>query len=110
MANRTKFWVPLLVAKSAQDVAAEVPADVLPQATEVAVYVAFGAGTNAGTVLVEGAHVPNYAGTWALLGTVAWAAANRSHLVAITGAHRALRTRISVAVTGGTVDSYALGN
>lgn len=110
MANRTKFWKKLLQAQSALNDAVEVPGDLLPQATEVAVYVEFGAGTNAGTVVVEGAHVANYGGTWANLGTVAWAAASRTHLVAITGAHAALRTRISVAVTGGTVNTYALGN
>lgn len=108
--NRTKFWATLLTAKSAQDEVGAVPGDTLPQATEVAVYVHFGAGTNGGTVLVEGAHDPNFSGTWATVATVAWAAANRVHLAAITGAHRALRVRISAAITGGTVNAYAIGN
>ena len=39
-----------------------------------------------------------------------WAAANRVHIAAITGAHMVVRVRISVAIVGGTVSVYGLGN
>lgn len=77
-------------------------------AEAVSVYAVFGAGTSAGAVVVEGAHDPNYTGTWAVLGTMTWAAATRVHNFAIVGNHIALRVRISVAIVGGTVDVYSL--
>lgn len=107
---RLLFWLQLLVAKSAQDVTGVLPSDQLAAVQQSAVYVKFGAGTSAGAVVVEGAHDEAFTGTWANITTVNWAAANRVHLVAITGCHRAMRVRISVAIVGGTVDAYAMGN
>lgn len=75
---------------------------------ELGIDIVFGAGTGAGVVVVECAHDKDYAGTWANLATVNWAAASRVHHVAITGVFRALRIRISTAVTGGTMDAYAV--
>lgn len=74
------------------------------------VYVNWGAGTGAGTVIVESANSISYTGTWVPVSTVAWSAAGKADLVAITGIHGALRTRISVTVTGGTVSTYFLCN
>lgn len=74
------------------------------------VYVNWGAGTGAGAVIVESANSTTYAGTWIPLATVAWSAAGKADLVAITGVHGAIRTRISVTVTGGTVSTYFLCN
>jgi hypothetical protein len=95
-----------LAAKSAADATGigYAPAEHLPSAQELSAYVEFSAGAAAGTVLIEGASSNAYAGTWAVLGTVAWAAASKAHIVQITGCHLALRARISGAVTGGTVD------
>lgn len=74
------------------------------------VYVNWGAGTGAGSVIVESANASTYAGTWVPVATVAWSAASKADLVALTGVHGAIRTRISVTVTGGTVSTYFLCN
>lgn len=74
------------------------------------VYVNWGAGTTAGAVIVESAATTTYAGTWVPLATVAWSAASKTDLVAITGVHGAIRTRVSVTITGGTVSTFFLCN
>lgn len=74
------------------------------------VYAVWGAGTNAGVITVESAHTTTYAGTWASLGTITWMAATKADLLALTGVHGAIRTRISTTVTGGTVSTYYLCN
>jgi hypothetical protein len=66
----------------------------------------FGAGTTAGTVVIEGSHDPNYAGAWANLATVAWTAASTVKQVTVAGPFQYLRARISVAVVGGTIDAF----
>lgn len=80
------------------------------QCTEYGIYVEFDGTAAAGTVLVETASDVTYAGTWAVLATVNWAAASKSHYVALTNAVRALRVRISSAVTSGTVTVTAVAN
>lgn len=69
-------------------------------------YAVFGAATSAGVITIEAAHSPTYSGTWASLGTITWAAANRVHSLTVQGSHMALRARISTAIVGGTVDVY----
>lgn len=106
-----KFYEKIMTAQSALDAKGPVlGVDHLPNVQQVAVYIKFGAGTASGSVVVEGAHDPAYTGTWSNIATVAWAAADRVHMVAITGLHRALRVRISVVIGGGTVDAWAMGN
>lgn len=83
---------------------------VMPGCRETAVYVSWGAGTNAGVVTIESAHSSTYAGTWAPQASVTWSAASKEDIIQITGIHGALRTRISTNVTGGTVDTYAVCN
>lgn len=106
---RLKFWQQILSGKTALNEVGAVNADQLPNCTEVAVYVKFSAGAAAGVVLLEGSHDANFTGTWATVGTVNWVAADRVHLLAVTGVHKALRVRISSAITGGTADAYAMG-
>lgn len=77
---------------------------------EAVVYVRWSAGTSAGAVTVETASDPAYAGAWASLAVVAWAAADREDVVQVTGALRAVRTRISTAVVGGTVTTKLHAN
>jgi hypothetical protein len=77
------------------------------KAEATALYVAFGAGTTAGSVIIEGSHAPGYTGTWEPIATVAWSAATKVNRVVVTGPHIALRARVSVAVVGGSVDVYA---
>lgn len=106
----TLFNQQLLAAKSAQDVVGVVQRDMPAKIRELGIYVVFGTGTTAGTILVESAHDPDYTGTWATVATIAWSAATKVGYAAITGVHRALRVRISVAVVNGTVDAYGVAN
>lgn len=80
------------------------------QVTEYGIYVEFSAGSGAGTVLIETASDPSYSGTWAVLATVNWAAASKSHYTALTNSVRVLRARISSAVTSGTVSVRIIAN
>ena len=100
----------IMDALSALDAARIIPRQVISNVRESALYVVFGPGTTAGSVVVEAAHADDFTGTWANLATVNWAAANRVHIAAITGAHMVVRVRISVAIVGGTVSVYGLGN
>lgn len=94
----------LLTAQSALDTAALLPEVSGSKAEGTLVVVTFGAGTSAGVVQVEGAADPNFTGTWAVLATITWAAANRAHETFISGSFLARRVRISTAIVGGTVD------
>src|SRR5690348_6058251 len=100
----------LIDAKTAQNEAGYLNVSDAAQLVESAFYIEFDGTSAAGQVLIETASDINYAGTWAILATVNWAAINKSHYVAITGALRALRARISTAVTSGTVTVRMVGN
>lgn len=78
--------------------------DIGSKANYTAVYAVFGAGTGAGTYVVEVSHDKAYAGTWATVATLAWAAASSVKVGLIAGPWKALRVRNTVVVTGGTVD------
>ncbi len=77
---------------------------------ESAVYVVWGAGVSAGSVLIESAHDSTYAGTWAAYSTVSWSAASKVDIVQITGVAYNLRTRIGTSIVGGTVRTYFVCN
>jgi len=82
----------------------------IPQAEEadrVEIGVNFSAGTSAGTIVIESAHDPAFAGTWHIEATIAWAVVSSYKHASIVGPRKALRYRISVAIVGGTVDIYA---
>lgn len=100
----------IMAAKSAINTSAVLGPDRVNQVQELVFYVAYGAGCSAGEVVIEGAHDIEYGGVWANLGTVAWVAASKEHIVAVTGVHMAVRARISIGIVGGTVDVYAVGN
>lgn len=107
-----RLSVQLLDAKSAADatgIGVVTQADIA-NVSEFGFYIEFSAGAAAGTVLIETASMDNYTGTWAVLDTIAWAAASKSHYTAIKGVLRALRVRISGAVTGGTVNVFLVAN
>lgn len=105
-----KFHEVLIAQGSAEDVAGSLGKVLVSAVRELAVYVVFSPGTSAGAVAIKGAHDLDFTGTWANIGTVTWAAANRVHHVAVTGVHLAVRARISTAIEGGTVDVLAVGN
>ncbi len=77
---------------------------------EIGIYTEFDHTSEAGTVVIETASAPDYAGTWAVLATINWAAIDKSHYTAITGVYRALQARISSAITSGTVTVRLVGN
>lgn len=80
------------------------------QVAEYGIYVEFDHTSAAGTVLIETASDPNYAGTWAVLATINWAAIDKCHYTALTNSLRCLRARVSSAVTSGTVDVRVIAN
>jgi hypothetical protein len=110
VAYRLAFFTKVLTAKSAQDTVGAPDPDKLPNIQQLSAYVVFGAGCSSGAVVLEAAHDPAYAGTWAVLATINWAAASRVHIAQVTGLHRAIRLRISTTIGGGTVDGYIMGN
>lgn len=74
--------------------------------TTGSVYVVFGSGVTGGTVVIETAHDRNYQGTWAQVASVA-AESNKTVVVTLYGAYRAVRARIASAIQNGTVSCYA---
>ncbi len=82
----------------------------MPRCRESAVYVQWSAGVNAGAVVLESAHDPNYTGTWAPLVTVTQTGTSREDIIQVTGIHAAVRTRVGTGVTGGTVSTWMTCN
>lgn len=78
--------------------------DIGGRAGNTMVTVRFGAGTGTGTYVVEVSDDPLFAGTWAVIATIAWAVANSIKTGLVTGPWKALRIRNTVAVTGGTAN------
>ena len=74
------------------------------QFVESIVYVEFDHTSDSGKVSIETAAQPDYAGTWALVGTtIDWATIDTVKYLAITGVFGALRARISTACTTGSL-------
>lgn len=69
-------------------------------------HISWATGVTAGTVVIEYADDPAYAGTWAPVATIAWSATSPSQDYAYTpGQPKALRHRITVTVSGGASPS-----
>jgi len=94
----------VLTAQSALDTVGYLDRTSGNKAEGTLIVVTFGPGTSAGAVVIEGAVNDSFTGTWAVLATVNWAAANRAHETFVAGAYLARRVRISTAIVGGTVD------
>tara|TARA_Y100000310_G_scaffold296953_1_gene329613 strand:+ start:1165 stop:1503 length:339 start_codon:yes stop_codon:yes gene_type:complete len=73
------------------------------------VLIEWSAGVSAGVVEVEEASTTTYAGTWSNITTVTTGAASSTDAVHIEGSYKALRARISTAITGGTVTVTIFG-
>ncbi len=77
---------------------------------ELTVFVEWGASTTAGVVEIEEAYATTYGDTWATVATITWSAAD---VVAIrhlpTGSYRAIRTRVSTTIVGGTINARISG-
>lgn len=69
-------------------------------------HISWATGVTAGTIVIECADDPTYTGTWAPIATIAWSVTSPSQDYAYTPAMpKAIRHRISVAVTGGGAPS-----
>lgn len=76
---------------------------------DTAIYINWSSGVSAGQVVVETAIAKGYTGTWALLATLNGAPGNKQDIVQVAGPIRAIRTRIKIAIVGGTVSSQIQG-
>lgn len=69
-------------------------------------HISWATGVTAGTVVIECADDPAFAGTWAPMATIAWSVTSPSEDYAYTpGQPKAIRHRISVTVSGGVSPS-----
>lgn len=90
---------------------ATVGSSYMSQCRESAIYVDWSTSISAGAVTIESAVDENYTGTWAPLIVVTYASGSpKQDIVQITGVHWAIRTRISTAMTGGTVSTWIVCN
>lgn len=108
--ERTIVSQALQTAVTALNAAATIGPGNMGRCRETAIYIEWSGGATAGAVVVESAFNEAYAGTWANLATVNWVSATRVDIVQITGVHGALRTRVSSAITGGTVNTWVVCN
>ena len=114
MANPSSVILPpfkLLNAETSSGVSALLPVSPLFNCcghVEATDYVEWSHTSAAGTVVVETAARPDYAGTWANLGTANWSAIDTVSSISVSGIYGAVRVRISSAVTTGTVDVWAI--
>lgn len=79
----------------------------IQKCTRIVVYIKFSAGTSAGTFVVEASHDKDFAGTWDVVATIPWVAADSVKTAIINGPYKAARVRCSVAVVGGSADIRA---
>lgn len=71
-------------------------------------HISWATGVTAGTIVIEVADDAAYAGTWAPVATIAWSATSPSEDYAYTpGTPKAIRHRITIAVTGGGAPSVS---
>ena len=79
---------------------------------EFIVYVEFSHASDSGKVTIESAYSPDYAGTWAQVGTstIDWSAIDTVKSASVTGVFGALRARISTACTNGFLKVKVVGS
>jgi len=110
MANTFKFFTQIMTAKSALNALSDEIGPVeLANIDEITYYFVFSAGTSAGAVQPETAHLTGYTGTWSPEGTAVTFGDNVVKHVSITGVSQVRRVRISTGLTGGTVTVFAMG-
>jgi hypothetical protein len=99
-------WALLAAGVSALNAAHAMNQNAVQKCTKITIYIAFSAGTSAGTFVVEVAHDPTFTGVWDVVATIPWVAANSVESAVVNGPYRAVRVRCSVAVVGGTADIH----
>lgn len=96
---------PLLSAATALNATGAGGVDV-SGARDIVIYVSGSDDTvSAGAVQIEEADDPDYAGTWSAVGAAISVVQDTQTAVHLAGVYKALRTRISTAVTGGATVS-----
>jgi len=80
------------------------------ESVDATVFVEWSSGTTAGVVEVEEAYGSGESKTWAGIQTVSWSAAGDVDTVHLSGCFRGLRTRISTAISDGTVTTRLVVN
>lgn len=109
MSFKVMFDQLLFEGKTASGTVGAFPESLQGQYMEFTLYVKFDHTSAAGVVTLETAIDPSDADTWASIGTVTWAAIDKTHYVSVTGVFKALRARISTAVTSGTCKAWIIG-
>ena len=101
----------LLDAQSVDETAVATPAAFEQSGSNMAVHtIEWGTGVSAGVVEIEAAPSSTYSGTWANLGTITYASGSPHAVTFVTsGPYKALRHRISTAISGGTVTTSING-
>jgi hypothetical protein len=111
MAALMQLWDGLVAAGvSALNAVTALNNHAVQKCTKITVYIVFGAGTSAGTFVVEASHDKDYAGSWDIIATIPWVAASTVETAIVNGPYKAARVRCSVAVVGGTADIRATIN
>jgi hypothetical protein len=84
------------------------------QGNRLTLYIRFGAGTSAGTFVIQAAPDLRLDGTtstaadeWSTLATIAWTAASKWESASVVLPHQRIRIKQSVALVGGTAEAFA---
>jgi hypothetical protein len=95
---------PLLAAASSLNAASSI--DLRGEPSNVTIYIKNSAGVSAGAVSIEEADSTGYTGTWSVISSVTCDTPSVTNAVHLVGTYKALRTRISTAITGGTISTH----
>ena len=101
---------PLLLRGSDEGKTAVIGPNIAAKIREAGFYIVFSPGTYEGAVRIESAPTADFDGEWAPISLIVWNGANRTHYLAVTGVHLALRIRIAKTVSGGDVSVYGVAN
>lgn len=99
----------LLVAKDVGDQVAIGPIR-MAHVRETAIYAVWSKDAMGGTLIIESAHHPGYAGQWHPLGEIAWVDKDSVQQRGYGGIHLAVRIRLTEPVENGTVTVYGIAN
>jgi hypothetical protein len=100
----------LWLAKQASNYYAPAPAFLNGRYIEMTFYVLFSHTSDSGVITIETAPYNEYAGTWAPIATMTWAAIDTCKYTSVTGAFGAIRARISTVITAGSCDVWMVAS
>lgn len=79
------------------------------RASRMVVYADWSSGGSGGVLSIEEAPRSDYAGTWAVIGTISQSGASSMDAYHLDGAYGAIRARLTTDITSGTVTVSLLG-